>query len=399
MRPARAALIALLLSLIGAGIAGYLTYLHFGLLRGEFLGGPACSGTGLLNCHAVTAGSWGHFIGMPLALWGMIGYLAVFALAVLAEAVPEFAPGAMALIFLLASVFVVADAGLLFLMVRVIRLYCLFCLATYAVNLALLACAWRALAPPRLAQLGPALAALSPRNHPIAPAFWGMMLLGVAGVAALHATSLFLVQGPAGSLKKQLREFVQRQPRVSPDLADQPALGPDAAPLVLVEFSDFFCPSCQRAFQMNSVILPNHRQDVRFIFKHYPLDTACNEKLPHSMHPGACQAAAAAECAYRQGRFWPVHDFIFQQTSTSPQHQYPLANLDADMAKLGLDVPRFRACMDSGEGMEAVKRDIADGQKLGVASTPTFYLNGLPVVGGVNPPTFEALVAVLREQS
>ena len=398
MRPARAVLVALLLSLIGLGVSGYLTYLHLGLLRGELLGGPACSGTGLFNCHAVTAGAWGHFLGMPLTLWGAIGYLAVFALAVLAEASPEFAPEAMTLILLLSCAFVIVDAGLLFLMVRVIRLYCLFCLVTYAVNLLLLVCAWRALAPPRLVRLGPALACLSPGNRPIAPAFWGMMLIGVAGVAALHVTSTFLVQGPSGSLKKQLREFVQRQPRMSPDLADQPALGPDAAPLVLVEFSDFFCSSCQRAFQMNSIILPNHRQDLRFIFKHYPLDLACNEKLPRSVHPGACQVAAAAECAYRQGRFWPVHDFIFQQASTSPQHQYNLANLEQDMAQLRVDVPRFRACMDSGEGMEAVKRDIADGQKLGVTSTPTFYLNGLPIVGGVNPPTFEAFVEVLREQ-
>ena len=397
MRPARAALIALVLSLIGLALSGYLTYLHFGLLRGELLGGPACSGTGVFNCHAVTAGSWGHVAGVPLALWGMIGYLAVFTLAVLAEAVPECAPAAMALIVLLACVFVIADAGLLFLMVRVIRLYCLFCLATYAVNLLLLACAWRALAPPRPAQVGAALAALSPANRPAAPMFWGMMLIGVSGVAALHATSLFLVQGPAGSLKKQLQEFIQRQPRMNPDLTDQPALGPENAPIVLVEFSDFFCPSCQRAFQMNQIILPNHRQDVRFLFKHYPLDTTCNEKLPRAVHPGACQAAAAAECAYRQGRFWPVHDLMFQRALASPQHQYTLATLDADMATLGLDVPRFRACMDSGEGMEAVKRDIADGQKLGVTSTPTFYVNGLPIVGGMTPTTFEQFMEVLRE--
>ena len=63
-----------LFGVVGLGLAGYLVYLHLGLLRGELLGGPAC-GSGAFNCHAVTAGAWGTVLGVPLAFWGIIGYV------------------------------------------------------------------------------------------------------------------------------------------------------------------------------------------------------------------------------------------------------------------------------------------------------------------------------------
>ena len=91
------------LSLMGAGIAAYLTYLHFGLMRGELLGGPVCSGSGAFNCHAVTGGSWGKLLGMPLSLWGLIGYLGVFALACLGRALTDFADDALKLIVALSA--------------------------------------------------------------------------------------------------------------------------------------------------------------------------------------------------------------------------------------------------------------------------------------------------------
>ena len=79
-------------------------------------------------------------------------------------------------------------------------------------------------------------------------------------------------------------------------------------------------------------------------------------------------------------------------------HDYNVQQLDQDAQRLGLDVPRFRACLESGEGLEAVKRDIAEGAKVGVASTPTYVLNGVPVAGGLNPTGFEDFIAVLREK-
>ena len=106
MRATRALGLCAVLSLIGIGLAGYLTYLHFGLLRGELLGGAACSGTGTFNCHAVMGGAWGAVLGVPLSLWGILGYVAILALALWGQQSAESAVQAAGLVTVLASAFV-----------------------------------------------------------------------------------------------------------------------------------------------------------------------------------------------------------------------------------------------------------------------------------------------------
>ena len=396
MRASRALGLCAFLSLIGIGLAGYLTYLHFGLLRGELLGGASCSGSGAFNCHAVTGGSWGMFLGVPLSLWGILGYIAILALALWGQQSAESARPSAGLVTVLGSVFVAFDALLLGVMAFVIRSYCLFCLLTYAVNLLLLFSAWRGLAAPWPAafpQAARALAALVPSGRrPASWFFWGMMLTGLLGTSGVHAAAMFMSRGTLGSLRVQLRDYIVKQPRLSVNTEGDPTLGPAGAPIHVIEFSDFFCPACQRASKINAVILANHRRDLAFTFKNYPLDSSCNDKVPRVVHPGACQVASAGECASLQGRFWPFHDRVF-----GAMPNYPLSNIERDAEAVGLDMARFRACLQSGEGMEAVKRDVAEAAKIGVPSTPTYVVNGVPMAGMLNPSIFEDMTAVLRE--
>ncbi len=397
MRPGRGAWGVLLLSLIGAGLSGYLFVLHIGLLRGELLGGAACS-SGVFNCHAVTSGTWGSFLGMPLALWGLLGYLTVLALALLAQQSAEWASHALTLVVLLAVAFVGIDAVLLGVMAFVLRFYCLFCLLSYAVNLALLVVSARSLGrpwPEALRQAGKALGALMPsRARPVAWLFWGMMVVAVAGTVGLEAATLFVSQGSSATMRTQLREFISKQHPAHVDVSGDPMIGSPQAPLQIVEFSDFLCPACQRASKLNTIILASHRHDAAFIFKHYPLDMSCNNAIQRSVHAGACTVAAASECAHQQGKFWPFHDLVFEHG-----HDYQVAGIEEDVRRLGVDVAAFRACMESGQGMEAVKRDIAEGVKQGVSSTPTYLINGIPVTGGMVPSVFEEFVAALRDTS
>ena len=395
MRASRGITLCFFLSLVGIGLSSYLAFLHFGLQRGELLGGPAC-GTGAFNCHAVTAGPWGAFLGMPLALWGILGYAVVFALSLLGQQSAEWADHTLTCVFLLAAVFLVIDLVLFFLMVFVIRLYCLFCLLTYALNASLLVAAGRSLSypwPQTAARFGAALGTLTPsRQRPAARMFWGIVLLAVWAVAGLHGATTYLSRGTFGSLRKQLREYLTKQPRVTIDVTGDPSMGPANASLQIIEFSDFLCPACQRSFKLNAIMLANHRHDARFIFKHYPLDTSCNDKVSRTVHPGACQVAAASECAHLQGKFWPFHDLVFEAAP-----HYNVMGIDEDVKHLGLDMAQFGACMDSGQGLVAVKRDIAAGSGMGVVSTPTYLLNGVPISGGLNPSMFEDFVAVLKE--
>ena len=396
-RPAAGAPWCALLGLLGAAIAGFLAFVHLGLLRGELLGGAACKAEGAFNCHAVTGGAWGTVLGMPLALWGLLGYLVVFALALYALAAPDAARQAMTLTVALATLFVVLDAMLLALMALVLHYYCLLCLATYAVNVALLLVAvwaaggswWGALgrAPAALGALAPSAA------HPSAWLVWGMLAVSAAGVAGVHLATGFVSRGPFGAMRRQVEEFIAKQGRVSVDTGKDPRIGRADAPFQIVEFSDFLCPACQRASTLNPIILAGRGRDTSFVFKHYPLDTSCNGQISRNVHPSACRVAAAAECAHEQGKFWEFHDLVFAEGP-----KYDVNRVEQDAASLRLDTPRFQACLQSGQGLEAVKRDIADGVKAGVSSTPTYIVNGLPIAGGMTPAVYEQFVAALKER-
>lgn len=386
---------SLILSLIGLGACSYLIYIHLGLMRGELLGGAAC-GSGLFNCHAVTGGTFGTVLGMPLAMWGLIGYVIAFALSILAKQSEALMQPALTLLMGLALLFVSIDLVLLGQMVFVIRALCPLCLLTYGVNIALLLLTWQALGLPFskiMSRLPESLQVLFPsQRQPAAWAFWGIVALGTLGSFGLNAATLFANQGSAGDSREHLRRYVSQQKRLSVDVSGDPTMGPQDAIFQLIEFSDFLCPVCQRASKMNPIILASHRRDARFIFKHFPLDTACNNRVSRMVHPGACQVAAASECAHLQGMFWPFHDRIFEEG-----HDYKIANLEVDAVKLGLNREQFKVCMSSGEGMEAVKRDIAEAAKIRVTSTPTFLINGVRITGVIKPAMFEDLVAIMRE--
>ena len=145
MRAQRGGAIGVLLSLIGLGLCAYLTLIHIALLRGELIGGAACSAAGsAFNCHAVTASPWGSFFGIPLSVWGFIGYLATLALSFIAWQFSDWTSRALAVLSALTLAFVAMDAVLWSAMVLSIRYLCPLCLATYVVNVLLLVVAKRA---------------------------------------------------------------------------------------------------------------------------------------------------------------------------------------------------------------------------------------------------------------
>jgi protein-disulfide isomerase len=144
-------------------------------------------------------------------------------------------------------------------------------------------------------------------------------------------------------------------------LGGNPALGDQAAQLILIEFTDYQCPFCSRHVRDT---YPKIKQEyvetgrMKFVTLDYPLE---------SIHPSAFKAAEATHCAADQGKFWEMHDRLFENQNSLEPFQ-PHANA------LGLDVGAFDACMSSNKYAEAVRRDMAEAQKAGVAGTPSFLL-------------------------
>ncbi|MEE9383161.1 MAG: thioredoxin domain-containing protein [Nannocystaceae bacterium] len=140
---------------------------------------------------------------------------------------------------------------------------------------------------------------------------------------------------------------------------DEPQLGPNDAPVTVIEFSDFECPFCSRASEPLLEAIGDHAADVRLIFKHFPLYG----------HRRATPAAHAAWAAMQQGRFWEMHDWLYKKRAE-------LDGLPAEVKRLGMDGEPFGAQMESDEAAADIDNDRLAAGLIGVTSTPSFFVNG-----------------------
>lgn len=138
--------------------------------------------------------------------------------------------------------------------------------------------------------------------------------------------------------------------------------GDPTAPIELVEYGDFECPFCGRAYFVVKALQQALGDSLRFVFRNFPLGT---------MHPHAVRAAQAAEAAALQDSFWKMHDVLFEnQTDLEDEDLVEYAT------EIGLDPPRFQRDLDSPEVAEKVRADFLSGARSGVNGTPTFFVNG-----------------------
>ncbi len=170
--------------------------------------------------------------------------------------------------------------------------------------------------------------------------------------------------------------------RVDIDLKGTPIRGSANAPVTLVEFSDFQCPYCGAIYPTLKRVEQTFGSQVSVAFKQFPLT---------SIHPYAFKAAEASLCAREQGKFWEMHDAMFQD-----QSKLTVTDLKATAGRLGLDQKKFDGCLDSGRYVEAVQNEQKQGTRLGINGTPAIYLNGTPLAGGAVP--YEALAQAIREE-
>jgi protein-disulfide isomerase len=139
-------------------------------------------------------------------------------------------------------------------------------------------------------------------------------------------------------------------------------LGPAQCEVTVVEYGDFECPNCKQAAPAVKLMLARFAGRVRLAYRHYPLE---------EVHPHALLAAQAAESAGEQGKFWPMHDLLFDH-----QDRLTLPHLRDYAERLQLGLARFNASMDEGVYLQRVREHQRSGRDSGVRHTPTFFVNG-----------------------
>jgi protein-disulfide isomerase len=167
-------------------------------------------------------------------------------------------------------------------------------------------------------------------------------------------------------------------PRIEVDMDPNRLRGNPNAPVTIVEFSDFQCPYCQRAYPIIQAVLAKYAKQVKISYRDFPL---------RGMHPQAQLAAQASRCAGEQGKFWEYHDELFSKPNQLSQEQ-----LTQHATAIGLDGEQFQACLVSGRFDGSIEQDLQDGMQAGVSGTPAFFINGILVSGAQPASVFEKTI-------
>lgn len=156
-----------------------------------------------------------------------------------------------------------------------------------------------------------------------------------------------------------------------------PSKGPENARVTIVEYSDFQCPYCTTAVGNLNALMKMYPNDVRLVFKQFPLDNHSNARL----------AAAASLAAHEQGKFWPMHDKFYQNTRSLSR-----GNIMLWAKEQGLDMTKFTTALDSPQIKQLVSKELAEGEKFGVEGTPTIFINGKKYNATIDPQTLKPII-------
>lgn len=167
------------------------------------------------------------------------------------------------------------------------------------------------------------------------------------------------------------------EPVVMVSTDDDPSVGPAVAPITIVEFSDFQCPFSKRSAGVVKEVLRAYGQKVRFVYRDYP--------APNHVH--ASRAAEAAQCAAAQGKFWIYHDLLFEQQE--PRSRWDFTQL---ARQASIDLSEFSRCLNTRQYAQEVEHDWRDAVTLGITSTPTFFINGRPLIGARSFDEFRVVI-------
>jgi uncharacterized membrane protein/predicted DsbA family dithiol-disulfide isomerase len=384
----RALAAALVLVAVALGLSVELTRIHY-LTHTDPQFASICAINDAVDCEAVARSPYAVFLGVPVSVWGLLGYLTMggFALwGLLANRLHDAWP--LGILFWLFAGSLAASIPLGYVSATRIDSICIWCTALYAVNAALFLDGFVLL---RTASIGPLaaiakdLAAMSGR-----PAIG---LLVVALAAAFVAVPMAAIPAYWDRMSHGWSEL----PRLPTGIDDEGCHWIGAAtPLVtVVEFSDYECPYCRMAHQEIRALAARYPDEVRLVHRHLPLDQACNPLVNQPFHQRACEFSKAAECGGEQGMFWKMNDALY-----SVQDQMATADVDLDdiAVSVGLDRSTFRSCMARDRFPECIRADLAQAKAKKVAGTPTYFIHSESHLGGLPPGALKAALTRARSE-
>lgn len=366
-------IMGLILAVLGIAISVYSTMHHLEV-KATGQTDAACNINEKFNCDEVALSQYSEIGGIPLGVVGLGYFAGILVLLSIALAGGKSAKDHKHAYVIMVLIGVLVSVVLGGISVGILGTYCLTCMAIYAVC---------------LLQFGVVAANKSkiPTGFDLKGTFSGGInaAIAVAAVVAIFNFAKPSVKpaNSAGDPTKDLPTLAEKAEDIPiaksaySGLGEDYRKGSDDAAVVIQEFADFQCPACQRISTTLDALHREFGDRVQIVFRNYPLDPTCNSSVQSKIHEHACTAGVLARCAGQYGKFWDFHTLVFAN-----QREMNDAKLKDWARSVGLTNEQIDTCMASQDIVAKIKDDVALGNKLGVTSTPTLFINGKKVLGG-----------------
>jgi uncharacterized membrane protein/protein-disulfide isomerase len=364
------------------------TWVHYHLLANPDYS-SFCDINATVSCKQAYLSQYGSVAGVPVAVGGVIFFTLVLLLAWAGRPGSQAGDSAPAYIFVLSTVGLAVALYLGYASFFILKEVCPICVTTYVAVIGVFLSAGGVSSVPLSS-----LPRRAPRDlrvlvtRPVALLI-AMLFLGGAGSAIAFfphpQQAASAPQAPVPALTADKRaEFARWWD--AQDKVDVPYPN-DGAKVLVVKFNDYQCPPCRQTYYAYESLFAKYRpSDVKYLMKHFPLDPKCNPAVRSLVHPAACDAAAAAVMARSKGTFDKLSAWFFgHQEALTPATVRAAAKDAGGIADFDAEYPK---------AIQEVKTEASAGGVLGVTSTPTFFINGRRIKGGLPPEYFEAALEI-----
>ena len=334
-----------------------------------------------LNCETVALSPWSVFGGLPVSVWGILGYMVIICLAVSSLVLNSRSQPLYGALLGFCTIAFLASTFLATISFSKIDSLCLFCMGTYVINALLFVAIVTLLIKQKIKPVAAVFADLQFLIRK--PLLLGLIILVGAGPMATAYALITPYWHTAG---------FENIPTLSTGVDENGDhwIGATKPRVTIVEYTDYECPYCRSAHKQLRELLAKYSDSVRVIHRHFPLDQACNPKVTRKFHAHACKFSAAAECAAHDGKFWEMNDAIF---SSQDNQKSDAIDVEKFAIQLGLDRSEFNQCLESDDTRQAILHHIKQGAEAHISATPTFVVNGQMFKGRL---TEEQLTQLLK---
>ena len=358
---------------LGVGICGvgfcvslYLAYMHHAV-HTDFTYTSFCAYSKAVNCETIAESVFSVFLNVPIAVWGMMGYALMGAVCIVGMLRSTQGKRMWMILYVLTVISGLISFILFIISKFYIKSLCIMCLVSYGTNFAILALAMHFRSHRKiqfLRGLKEDIVFLMQRKG---------MTFSIIGILAGMTVILPFVY-PQYWQSQKIMELSNLNHGYTQ--TGEPWIGAQEPILTIVEYSDYRCFHCRKAYYMMRSIIEKHPDKIRLVHRHFPMDKECNPIVNDDYHKGACILAVWANCAGEQGAFWKMHELLYEVTRI--KGKYAVTDL---AAQLGLDVDKIETCMSDTEAYRHVSRDVDFGLKRKIEGTPFYEIDGETYTG------------------